>query len=480
MKLSNKSLFQTGAYINGEWVNTAKTYDVINPSTLKNIAKVSYCDANECNAAIKSAHDSFVNFKKSSFKERSDILLKIASLMLEHKNDLAIIMTTEQGKPLSEALGEVAYAASFFSWFSEEAKRLSGDILQSNVPNSTILVQREPVGVVAAITPWNFPLAMLARKAGAAIAAGCTLVCKPSEETPLSANALCVISQMAGLPAGVINIISGNAAEIGSTIMQAPNVKKITFTGSTKTGKILLHGAADTVKRVSMELGGNAPFIVFADADIDKAIDGAMASKFRNAGQTCISVNRFYIHQDVYDEFTNKLAVKIKMLKVGDGFAESVNIGPLINDAAIEKITAHIDDAITKGATLVCGGKNLGGRFFEPTLLTNMQQNMKIAREETFGPVAACFKFKTTEEVISMANDTEFGLAAYFYSTDLNRVFTFADNLEYGMVGINETMISNVHAPFGGIKESGFGREGSSYGIDDYLNLKYKYLNYAN
>lgn len=478
MKITCTKLLQTGAYINGKWIPTTDTYDVINPSTLKNITNVSFCGKKECINAINSAINTFKSFKYTSFQERSNVLAKMGELMLQHKNDLATILTTEQGKPFAEAIGEVIYAASFFTWFAEEAKRIYGDIIQTTIPNTKILINKEPVGVVAAITPWNFPLAMLTRKAGAAIAAGCTLIWKPSEETPLSANAIAVISKMAGLPDGVLNIISGDAVAIGRTIIESSDIKKITFTGSTKTGKLLLHGAANTIKRVSMELGGNAPFIVFSDADIDLAIDGAIASKFRNAGQTCISVNRFYIHNDIYDKFTKKLKKKVKELKVGDGFSNGVHIGPLINDNAVKKVEAHITDALDKGAKLLCGGKSLGGRFFEPTVLVNMQQNMLIATAETFGPVAACFRFSTDDEVITMANHTEFGLAAYFYSKDLNRIFKITEKLEYGMIGINETAISNAYTPFGGIKESGFGREGSKYGIDDYLNIKYSYIKY--
>lgn len=479
MKLSLPELLQNKAYINGKWLETKSSYAVINPSTLEKIINVSTCGAEECQMAIEVASNSFKSFKKTSFKVRSDILFKINELMLKHQEDLATIMTAEQGKPLAEAMGEVIYAASFFAWFGEEAKRIDGDIINTLSPsNSKILITKEPIGVVAAITPWNFPLAMIARKAAAAIAAGCTLVWKPSEETPLSANALAVITKIANLPDGVLNIISGDAAAIGSTILQSTQIKKVTFTGSTKTGKLLLKGAADTIKRVSMELGGNAPFIVFADANIDDAINGAIASKFRNAGQTCISINRFYVHDDIYDEFTRKLADKVSKLVVGDGFAIETNIGPLINEDAIAKVKDHIEDAVKHGAKIICGGKHIKGRFFEATVLTGMQQNMKIATEETFGPVAACFRFKNDLEVIQMANDTDFGLAAYFYTQDLNKVFKISEDLEYGMVGINETIISNTYAPFGGVKQSGFGREGSKYGIDDYINIKYNYIKY--
>ena len=480
MRLTNLELFKTGVYINGVWTSTKETYAVINPSTLEKITDVAKCGAIETAAAIESASITFKTFKQTLAKERSAILKRISELMLANRQDLATILTMEQGKPLAEALTEVTYAASFFEWFAEEAKRIDGDVLPSVRPGVKMLVLKEPVGVVAAITPWNFPLAMFARKGAAAIAAGCTLVWKPSEETPLSANALAVIADMAGLPHGVLNIVSGNAVAIGETIMQAAAVKKITFTGSTKTGKLLLTGAANTVKRVSMELGGNAPFIVFPDADIDAAVKGAIASKFRNAGQTCICVNRFYIHADIYEEFMTQLTAAVKNLRVGDGFAPGVDVGPLINQAAIDKVERHVNDAITKGAKVLCGGKlhNPGGAhqcgtFYEPTVIRDMQGDMLIATEETFGPIAACFRFNTDLDVIEMANNTDFGLAAYFYTQNLNWVFKIAEALEYGMIGINEPMISNEVAPFGGVKQSGFGREGSKYGIDDYVNMKY-------
>ena len=475
MKLANPDLLQTRAYINSYWQNTANTYAVTNPATGEQIVNVNSCGAKECNAAIASASAAFKTFKHTAAKERSQILYLIGELMLKHQNDLATILTTEQGKPFVEAKGEVIYAASFFTWFAEEAKRINGNILPNTNSGARNFVFKEPVGVVAAITPWNFPLAMFTRKAAAAIAAGCTLVWKPSEETPLSANALAVITEMAGLPSGVINIVSGDAATIGESLMGAKEVKKITFTGSTKTGKLLLKGAANTIKRVSMELGGNAPFIVFADADINLAVKGAVAAKFRNAGQTCICVNRFYIHESIYDQFISKFVAEVKLLQVGNGFSQNVNIGPLINQMALDKVIRYVDDAKARGAKILCGGEKheLGLTFYQPTVITEMKNNMLIATEEIFGPVAACFRFNTESDVINMANDTDFGLAAYFYSRDLKRVFKLAEELEYGMIGINEAMISNETVPFGGIKQSGFGREGSIYGVDDYLNIKY-------
>jgi succinate-semialdehyde dehydrogenase / glutarate-semialdehyde dehydrogenase len=480
MNLTSSNLFKTEAYINGKWVNVNKTYEVINPSTQQKIADVAYCSEIECNDAINAAAEAFKLFKQTTANERSLMLLKMANLMLEHQNDLATILTTEQGKPYHEAKLEVGYAASFFSWYAGEALRITGDVIQNSNKDSKVLVTKEPIGVVAAITPWNFPLAMLTRKVGAAIAAGCTVVWKPSEETPLSANAMGVISQIADIPNGVINIVSGNAVAIGDTIMKAKAIKKITFTGSTRTGKILLKGAADTVKRVSMELGGNAPFIVFADANLDDAVNGAMSSKFRNAGQVCIAANRFYIHKDIFSDFTTKLQQKIKELNVGDGFMDNVNIGPLINQNAVKKVKAHILDAVNKGAKALCGGEShqLGGNFFQPTILVGMTPDMLIAKEETFGPVAACFSFETDEEVISMANDTDFGLAAYFYSKNISRIFNISNQLEYGMIGVNETSISSYATPFGGIKESGYGREGSIHGIEDYISLKYNIIKY--
>lgn len=475
MKLNNADLLQTKAFINGLWVETATSYTVLNPASLTKIAQVSKCGSDECDAAIDAAQAALTPLKKMLAKDRSAILRKIAMLMLEHKDDLATILTTEQGKNYAEAQGEIVYSAGFFEWFAEEAKRIYGDIIPATKPNTKIMVTKEAVGVVGAITPWNFPLAMFARKFAAAFAAGCPVIWKPSEETPLSANALAVICTLAGVPKGCLNIVSGDAVQIGSALMKSTKVRKITFTGSTKTGKLLMQQAADTVKKVSMELGGNAPFIVFADADLDAAVEGALQSKFRNTGQTCVCVNRFFVHDTVYDEFITKFAAKISALKIGDGFMPGITQGPLINQMAFDKVAAHVADAKLKGATIVCGGKphDLGGLFYEPTLFANANTDMLFNREETFGPLAACIRFKTTEEVLELANDSETGLSAYFYTRDLALAFQVAEQLEVGMVGINDGIISNEVAPFGGIKESGIGREGSKYGIEEYLNIKY-------
>ncbi len=475
LTLKHPELLKTKAYINNNWLETAKTYPVYNPATQEIIADVAYCGASQCEQAIQAASKSFQRFKITTAKSRAFLLRRIAELMMTHQQDLATILTAEQGKPFAESLGEIAYAASYFEWFGEEAKRIYGDIIPAHKTQSKILVSKEPVGVVGAITPWNFPYAMFARKAAAAIAAGCTVVWKPSEETPLSANALAVISEMAGLPAGVLNIVSGDAPAIGQALMASNVVRKISFTGSTRTGKLLMRQAAETVKKVSMELGGNAPFIVFNDADLEAAVEGAMASKFRNTGQTCVCVNRFYIQQEVYEAFTDKLATAIARLKIGNGFEEHVTQGPLINQMAFDKVNAHVTDARNKGGKIVCGGKPalLGGTFYEPTLILNANNEMLLAREETFGPVAACFAFETEAEVIKLANHTEFGLSAYFYSRDIGRVFRVADQLEAGMVGINDGILSTEIAPFGGVKESGLGREGSKYGVDEYIYLKY-------
>lgn len=476
MKLNNPNLFQTNAYINGVWHSAPTTFSINNPSSLTKIADVVNCGKVETQSAIDAATQAFKQFKKTTAKERSKLLRRMSELMLEHQHDLATILTSEQGKPYAEALGEVVYAASFYEWFAEEAKRVYGDIIPSHKAGSKILVTKEAIGVVAAITPWNFPLAMFTRKAGAAIAAGCTVVWKPSKETPLSAFALGKIAELAGLPAGVMNIICGSSASaIVGPIMESKQVKKVTFTGSTDIGKLLMQQAANTLKKLSMELGGNAPFIVFDDANIDNAVAGVMASKFRNTGQTCVCVNRIYVQDAVYDEFTSKLATAVKNLKVADGFTDGATQGPLINKDALDKVVEHVADATAKGGKVLAGGKPhaLGGNFYEPTLIIEAKSEMLIAKEETFGPVAACFRFKTEDEVIELANATDFGLAAYFYSNDLGRVFRVAENLESGMVGVNDGIISTEVAPFGGVKQSGFGREGSKYGIDDYVNIKY-------
>ena len=431
--------------------------------------------ADETRAAIEAAAGALDNWKARTAKERSAILRRFSGLMMEHQEDLAVLMTAEQGKPLAESRGEIAYAASFIEWFAEEAKRVYGDVIPGPLHDRRIIVLKQPIGVVASITPWNFPAAMITRKIGPALAAGCTVVCKPASQTPFSALALAELGERAGLPAGALNVVTGNAREIGGELTGNPLVRKLTFTGSTETGKLLIRQCADTVKKVSMELGGNAPFIVFDDADIDAAVDGAIAAKYRNSGQTCVCANRILIQDGVYDEFAQKFAAASGALRVGDALAGEVDQGPLIDAAAVAKIEEHIADAVDKGATVVLGGKRhqLGGTFFEPTVLTGVTSAMLVAREETFGPLAPLFRFESEDEAIAMANDTEFGLAAYAYTSDLGRSWRVPEKLEYGIVGINTGIISTEVAPFGGIKESGLGREGSKYGIDDYLEIKY-------
>ncbi|SEJ87035.1 NAD-dependent succinate-semialdehyde dehydrogenase [Paraburkholderia diazotrophica] len=466
---------RTGHYIDGEWYESANTYAVRNPATGEVIANVAKGGAHETAHAIDAAGRAFPAWRALTAKERGARVKRWGELMLEHRDALAELLTREQGKPLAEAKGEVGYAASFFEWFAEEAKRSYGDVIPSPKPDAKIIVTREPVGVVAAITPWNFPLAMITRKAGPAIAAGCTMVLKPSEETPLSAFALAVLAARAGIPAGVFNIVSGDAVAIGGVLTASPVVRKLSFTGSTRVGKLLAKQSADTLKKLSLELGGNAPFIVFDDADIDAAVQGAIASKFRNTGQTCVCVNRFYVQDGIYDAFTQALTEAVKKMCVGDALKGDVEQGPLINEAALAKVEAHVADALEHGAKALTGGKRhaLGGTFYEPTVLVDATQSMRIAEEETFGPVAACFRFETEDEVIEAANDTPFGLSAYFYTRDLGRAWRVAEALESGMVGINEGIISTEVAPFGGVKQSGLGREGSKYGMDEYVELKY-------
>jgi len=468
---------RTGHYIGGEWYEAApgNTYAVRNPATGELIAEVAKGGAAETAQAIAEAAKALPAWRALTAKERSARVKRWGELMLEHRDALAELMTREQGKPLAEARGEVGYAASFFEWFAEEAKRSYGDVIPSPNPKAKIIVTREPVGVVAAITPWNFPLAMITRKAGPAIAAGCTMVLKPSEETPLSAFALAVLAEQAGIPAGVFNIVSGDAVAIGGVLTASPVVRKLSFTGSTRVGKLLAKQSADTLKKLSLELGGNAPFIVFDDADIDAAVQGAMASKFRNTGQTCVCVNRFYVQDGIYDAFTQALTKAVQAMRVGNALEGEVEQGPLINEAALKKVETHVADALQKGAKTLTGGKRhaLGGTFYEPTVLVNASKSMLIAAEETFGPVAACFRFHTEEEAIAAANDTPFGLSAYFYTRDLGRAWRVAEALESGMVGINEGILSTEVAPFGGVKESGLGREGSKYGLDEYTELKY-------
>ena len=469
------ALIRHGNFIDGQWSSGGPTYPVLNPATGDLVANVQKAGAEETELAIDAANGALPAWRKLTAKERSQRLKRWGELMLSNQKGLATLLSREQGKPLAEAMGEVVYAASFLEWFAEEAKRAYGDVIPSHKADARIIVVKEAIGVVAAITPWNFPLAMVTRKVGPALAAGCTMVLKPSEETPLSAFALAVLAEQAGIPAGVFNIVSGDAVAIGGALQASSIVRKLSFTGSTRTGKLLMRQAADTLKKVSLELGGNAPFIVFDDADLDAAVKGAMASKFRNTGQTCVCVNRFFIQDSVYDAFTAKLAEAVAAMRVGDALQGDTEQGPLINVQALAKVEAHVGDAVEKGAKVLCGGRRhaLGGTFFEPTILTEASNDMLIAQEETFGPVAACFRFKDEAQVLALANDTPFGLSAYFYSRDIGRVWRMAEGLEAGMVGINEGIISTEVAPFGGIKESGLGREGSKYGLDDYLELKY-------
>jgi succinate-semialdehyde dehydrogenase/glutarate-semialdehyde dehydrogenase len=469
------NLLRKEHYIDGVWQKGAATYVVRNPATGEVIADVAKAGAEETHQAIRAAETAFPAWRALTAKERGARVRRWGELMLEHRDALAELLTREQGKPLAEAKGEVGYAASFLEWFAEEAKRSYGDVIPSPKPGSKIIVTREPVGVVAAITPWNFPLAMITRKAAPALAAGCTMVLKPSEETPLSALALAVLAAEAGIPAGVFNVVSGDAVAIGATLTASSAVRKLSFTGSTRVGKLLAAQSADTLKKLSLELGGNAPFIVFEDADLDAAVQGAMASKFRNTGQTCVCVNRFFVQASVYAEFTRRLTDAVRKLRVGNALEQEVDQGPLINEAAFRKVEDHVGDALSKGATVLIGGRAhpLGGTFYEPTVLAYANRTMSIAQEETFGPVAACFRFETEAEAILLANDTPFGLAAYFYTRDLGRAWRVADALETGMVGINEGIISTEVAPFGGVKQSGLGREGSKYGLDEYTELKY-------
>ncbi len=477
MQLSDPKLFRQQCFIDGAWVDadSAETIDVTNPATGEKIGTVPKAGTAETRRAIEAANAAWPAWRARTAKERSAILRKWFNLMMENQEDLGILMTAEQGKPLAEAKGEVGYAASFIEWFAEEGKRIYGDTIPQHGSDKRIVVIKEPVGVVAAITPWNFPAAMITRKAGPALAAGCPIVIKPATETPFSAFAMAELADRAGVPKGIINVITGKSGEIGGEMTSNPIVRKLTFTGSTEVGKILLEQCAGTVKKVSMELGGNAPFIVFDDADLDAAVQGAMASKYRNTGQTCVCANRIYVQEGIYDEFLSRFSQAISAMKVGDGLKGETQQGPLINMSAVEKVEEHLKDAVDQGARVVIGGKrhDLGGTFFEPTLVADVTQKMKVAKEETFGPLAPVFKFKSDEEVVQWANDTEFGLAAYFYSRDIGRIWKTAEQLEYGIVGINEGIISTEVAPFGGMKESGMGREGSKYGIEDYVETKY-------
>jgi succinate-semialdehyde dehydrogenase/glutarate-semialdehyde dehydrogenase len=477
VQLKDPSLFRQQCYIDGQWADadSGVTLEVTNPANGDVIANVPQMGADETRRAIEAANRAWPAWRGLTAKERCGILRNWFNLIMENADDLALLLTMEQGKPLAEAKGEVTYGASFIEWFAEEARRVYGDIIPPHQADKRIVVIKQPIGVVASITPWNFPIAMITRKCAPALAAGCPVVIKPAELTPLSAFALAELAERAGIPAGIVNVVTGVSSEIGGEMTSNPIVRKLSFTGSTRVGKLLMEQCAGTVKKVSMELGGNAPFIVFDDADLDAAVEGAMISKFRNAGQTCVCANRILVQDSVYEAFAEKLAVAVGKLSVGDGTEAGVNQGPLINMAAIAKIEEHVSDATAKGAKIAVGGNRhaLGGSFFEPTILTGVTTDMKVTKEETFGPVAPLFRFKTEEEAIEMANDTEFGLAAYFYARDLGRVWRVAEALETGMVGVNTGLISTEVAPFGGVKESGIGREGSRYGMDDFLEVKY-------
>lgn len=477
LSLKRPELFRQQAYINGQWINagSGETTSVTNPANGELLGTIPRLNENETRAAIDATDLAWGPWRKLPAKERSAYLRRWFNLIQDNAEDIAQIMTAEQGKPLSEARGEVQYAASFIEWFAEEAKRSYGDVIPSPANDKRLIVVKEPVGVCAAITPWNFPAAMITRKAAPALAAGCTMLVRPADATPFTALALAVLAEEAGIPKGVFNILTGKSRVIGAELTSSTKVRKLSFTGSTEVGRKLMEQCAPTLKKLSLELGGNAPFIVFEDADIDAAVDGAMASKFRNTGQTCVCTNRLYVHDKVYDVFTEKLAKAVDALKVGNGVDEGVAQGPLIDQGAVLKVEQHIDNAVGLGAKVLSGGKrhSLGGNFFEPTVLANVTQEMCIAHEETFGPVAPVLRFHSDDEVIQLANDTEFGLASYFYSRDIGRVWKVAEALEYGMVGINTGLISNEVAPFGGVKQSGFGREGSHYGIDEYQVVKY-------
>jgi len=477
LKLQDPTLLREQCYVDGAWIDAdgRGTVDVTNPATGAVIGTVPNLGAAETRRAIEAASAAFPAWAAKTAKERAGILRRWHDLMLLNADDLAVLMTAEQGKPLAEAKGEIAYAASFIEWFAEEGKRLYGDVIPGHQPDKRILVLRQPVGVVAAITPWNFPAAMITRKAGPALAAGCTFVCKPAMQTPYSALAMAELAQRAGIPRGVFNVVTGPAAVLGGEMTSNPVVRKLTFTGSTEIGKKLMQQCAGQLKKVSLELGGNAPFIVFDDADLDAAVQGAIASKYRNTGQTCVCANRLLVQEGVYDAFVAKLVDAVRKLRVGDGLAGATEQGPLIDAKAVAKVEEHVADALAKGAHVALGGKRhaLGGTFFEPTIITHVQPDMLVAREETFGPVAPIFAFKDEKHAIRMANDTEFGLASYFYTRDLARAFRVAEGLEYGIVGLNTGIISTEVAPFGGVKESGVGREGSKYGILDYTELKY-------
>lgn len=478
MNLSDQSLLKTAAFIGGDWVaaDDGSEFAVVNPADGSVIAQVANCSGNDTEKAITATEQALPQWRAKTAKERANILKEWFRLIMENQEDLAIILSAEQGKPLAESRGEIGYGASFIEWFAEEGKRIYGDVIPGHAPDKRIVVVKQPVGVTAAITPWNFPNAMITRKVGPALAAGCTMVVKPAEATPLSALALAELSLRAGIPKGVFSIVpTENAASVGDVLTASPVVRKLSFTGSTRVGKLLMQQCAGTVKKVSMELGGNAPFLVFDDADIDAAVAGAMLSKYRNSGQTCVCANRFIVQDGVYDEFCHKLADAASKLRVGAADSGETQQGPLINQAAIDKVVEHVEDAVAKGAKVVLGGAphELGGLFYQPTVLAEVNSTMKVTHEETFGPVAPVFRFKEEAEGIALANATEFGLASYFYSRDINRVWRVSEALESGIVGVNEGIISTEVAPFGGVKESGIGREGSRYGIEDYLEMKY-------
>ena len=475
--LKDTSLFRQQCYINGAWVDAddMSTLAVHNPADGVQIGTVPKMGAAETRRAIEAANAAWPAWRAKTAKERAAILRKWFDLMMAHQEDLAVLMTVEQGKPLTESRGEIAYGASFIEWFAEEGKRVYGDTIPAQAADRRIVVIKQPIGVCAAVTPWNFPNAMITRKAGPALAAGCTMVIKPASQTPFSALALCELAERAGIPKGVLSVVTGASGPIGKELTGNPLVRKFTFTGSTEVGKLLMQQCASTVKKVSLELGGNAPFIVFDDADLDSAVEGAMASKYRNTGQTCVCANRIFVQEGVYDKFAQKLAAKVGAMKVGNGLEDGVAQGPLIDMKAVEKVEEHIADALEKGATVVTGGKRhaKGGTFFEPTVLAGVNTSMKVTHEETFGPVAPLFRFKTEDELLKLANDTEYGLAAYFYTRDIGRIWRVAEGLESGIIGINVGIISTEVAPFGGVKESGIGREGSKYGMEEFLEVKY-------
>ncbi|WP_217693854.1 NAD-dependent succinate-semialdehyde dehydrogenase [Neptunomonas phycophila] len=473
--LKDMSLLKDRCLVNGQWVEAENksTIDVINPATGDVITSIPHLSASEIPAVISASQVAQREWAAMAAKERSKILRRWFELLLENADDLALLMTTEQGKPLAEAKGEIAYAASFIEWFAEEAKRIYGDTIPAPLANQRLTVIKQPIGVTAAITPWNFPAAMITRKAAPALAAGCSMIVRPADLTPLTALAIGELALRAGIPDGVFQVVTGSASKIGKVLTDSTTVTKLSFTGSTEVGRLLMAQCAETIKKMSLELGGNAPFIVFDDADLDKAVEGAMASKYRNAGQTCVCANRILVQRGVYKAFSEKLLEKVKALNVGDGTQPGTDIGPMIEEKAIAKVEEHIQDAVSKGATLLYGGERLGGLFLKPSILTDVTPDMKVAQEETFGPMAPLFPFDTEEEAVAMANDTIFGLAAYFFTTDYARSIRVAEALEYGMVGHNTGIISNEVAPFGGVKQSGLGREGSKYGIDEYLELKY-------